>query len=179
VPDLLDFFSMCLHSNEYRHAYMGGSLVSDLIGRVGVEALEQLRKPAAEALERSRRFTPPRRIERIAEPSKPFLSLGNQYGEGWFLCGEMVELLNEGVDNIICIQPFACLPNHVLGKGVIKALKAAFPQANIAAVDFDPGASEVNQRNRIRLLLTAAEKALQNRASVTSDHNGKAGAGLS
>ena len=161
VPDLLDFFSMCLHSNEYRHAYMGGSLASDLLGRLGVEALERLRKPAAEALSHSRRFSAPRRIERIAEPAKPFLSLGNQYGEGWFLCGEMIELLDEGVDNIICIQPFGCLPNHVLGKGVIKALKTAFPQANIAAVDFDPGASEVNQRNRIRLLLTAAAKAMR------------------
>ena len=73
----------------------------------------------------------------------------------------MLELLHEGVNNIICIQPFGCLPNHVLGKGVIKALKTAFPQANIAAVDFDPGASEVNQRNRIRLLLTAAVKAMR------------------
>ena len=161
VPDLLDFFNMCLHNNEYRHAYMGGSLLSDLVGRVGVEALEMLRKPAVDALRRSRRFTAPRRIERIAEPAKPFLSLGNQYGESWLLCGEMIELFSEGVDNVICIQPFGCLPNHVLGKGVIKALKASFPQANIAAVDFDPGASEVNQRNRIRLLLAAAANSMQ------------------
>lgn len=94
----------------------------------------------------------------IADLAKPFLSLGNQYGEGWFLCGEMAELLTEGVPNIVCIQPFACLPNHVVGKGVIKALKAAYPQANIAAVDYDPGASEVNQLNRIKLMLSAAKK---------------------
>ena len=72
----------------------------------------------------------------------------------------MVELLNEGVDNIICIQPFACLPNHVMGKGVIKALKKAYPKANIAAVDYDPGASEVNQLNRLKLMLTAARREL-------------------
>ena len=68
----------------------------------------------------------------------------------------MVELLNEGVNNIVCIQPFACLPNHVMGKGVIKRLKTAYPQANIATVDYDPGASEVNQQNRIKLMLTTA-----------------------
>ena len=97
----------------------------------------------------------------IAEMTKPFLSLGNQYGEGWFLAGEMVELLTGGISNIVCIQPFACLPNHVVGKGVIKALRKAYPQANIAAVDYDPGASEVNQLNRIKLMLSAAHKALE------------------
>ena len=96
----------------------------------------------------------------IRDSTKPFLSLGNQYGEGWFLAGEMVELLKTGVPNIVCIQPFACLPNHVVGKGVIKALKKAYPQANIAAVDYDPGASEVNQLNRIKLMLSAAQKNL-------------------
>ena len=97
-------------------------------------------------------------IEQIGELAKPFLSLGNQYGEGWFLCGEMAELLEHGVPNIVCIQPFGCLPNHVVGKGVIKQLRRAYPQANIAAVDYDPGASEVNQLNRIKLMLSQAEK---------------------
>ena len=100
-------------------------------------------------------------FDKIAEMTKPFLSLGNQYGEGWFLAGEMVELLNHGTPNIVCIQPFACLPNHVVGKGVIKALRKAYPCANIAAVDYDPGASEVNQLNRIKLMLSAAKKALE------------------
>ena len=158
VPDLLDFLFMCLYNNGYRHANMGGSLASWLIGNLGVEALELLRRPAANALSQSHRFSPPESIRCIAEPTKPFLSLGNQYGEAWFLCGEMIELLRNGVDNIICIQPFGCLPNHVMGKGVIKSLKAAYPQANIAAIDYDPGASEVNQRNRIKLLLAAAAR---------------------
>ena len=99
-------------------------------------------------------------IEKIAELAKPFLSLGNQYGEGWFLTGEMAELLTEGVENIVCIQPFACLPNHVVGKGVIKALRRTYPFANIAAVDYDPGASEVNQLNRIKLMLSEAKRRL-------------------
>ena len=94
------------------------------------------------------------------ELAKPFLSIGNQYGEGWFLTGEMAELVLSGTPNIVCIQPFACLPNHVVGKGVIKALKKAYPQSNIVAVDYDPGASEVNQLNRIKLMLSTAKKRL-------------------
>ena len=97
----------------------------------------------------------------MAELARPFLSIGNQYGEGWFLTGEMAELLTHGTPNIVCIQPFACLPNHVVGKGVIKTLKSAYPQANIVAVDYDPGASEVNQLNRIKLMLSAAKKAME------------------
>ena len=100
-------------------------------------------------------------IEEIADMAKPFLSIGNQYGEGWFLTGEMAELQHMGVPNIVCIQPFACLPNHVVGKGVIKQLKKAYPNANIIAVDYDPGASEVNQLNRIKLMLSAAKKAME------------------
>lgn len=87
-----------------------------------------------------------------------FLSIGNQSGEGWFLTGEMLELLKTDTPNIICIQPFACLPNHVVGKGVIKQLRNAYPNANIAAVDYDPGASEVNQLNRIKLMLSVAKQ---------------------
>ena len=106
------------------------------------------------------RFEPPMPIEQVAELAKPFLSIGNQYGEGWFLTGEMAELVLSGTPNIVCIQPFACLPNHVVGKGVIKALKKAYPQSNIVAVDYDPGASEVNQLNRIKLMLSTAKKRL-------------------
>ena len=163
VPDFIDFFAMFIYGKEYRWKFLGTGVRDLLIARLGVPALEALRAPAVRALKESRRFTPPTRIDKIAEPTKPFLSIGNQYGEGWFLCGEMVELLEEGVDNIVCIQPFACLPNHVMGKGVIKALKAAYPRANIAAVDYDPGASEVNQLNRIKLMLSSAKKAMKDK----------------
>lgn len=90
--------------------------------------------------------------------AKDFVSLGNQTGEGWFLTGEMLELLHGGVGNIVCTQPFGCLPNHIVGKGVIKELRNNYPHANIIAVDYDPGASEVNQLNRIKLMLATAEK---------------------
>ncbi|MBQ9247339.1 MAG: 2-hydroxyacyl-CoA dehydratase, partial [Ruminococcus sp.] len=158
VPDFMDFLAMFLYDKDYKHKYLGRSYAQTLIAKFGIPALEKLRKPATDALRKSKRFSAPLRIDKIAEPMKPFLSVGNQYGEGWFLCGEMVELLNEGVNNIVCIQPFACLPNHVMGKGVIKKLKAAYPQANIAAIDYDPGASAVNQQNRIKLMLTTAAR---------------------
>lgn len=110
---------------------------------------------------KSHRFSPTVSIYDIADMTKPYLSLGNQYGEGWFLAGEMVELITHGTPNIVCIQPFACLPNHVVGKGVIKTLKRDYPESNIAAVDYDPGASEVNQLNRIKLMLTTAKENLK------------------
>ena len=160
VPDLMDFMNYCVYNGDYKHKFLGKNWVSSFTARVGVDAIRMLRRPAIDALKRSRRFEPPMPIEQVAELAKPFLSIGNQYGEGWVLTGEMVELLLSGVPNIVCIQPFACLPNHVVGKGVIKALRKSYPGANIVAVDYDPGASEVNQLNRIKLMLSAAQKNL-------------------
>ena len=173
VPDLMDFLNYCVYNNDYRHQFLGKSWTSSATAKLGVGAIRALRKPALEALEQSRRFEPPMPIEQIADLAKPFLSIGNQYGEGWFLTGEMVELLRSGTPNIVCIQPFACLPNHVVGKGVIKALRKAYPSANIAAVDYDPGASEVNQLNRIKLMLSAAAKNLQEQQTETVCAAGK------
>ena len=113
-----------------------------------------------DALRESKRFNPPARIETLGEYAKDIVSLCNQTGEGWFLTGEMMELIHDGVNNIVCTQPFACLPNHIVGKGVIKELKRINPLANIVAVDYDPGASEVNQLNRIKLMMDAAHKNL-------------------
>ena len=96
--------------------------------------------------------------KKITTLAKDLVSLGNQTGEGWLLTGEMIELIHNGAGNVVCCQPFACLPNHIVGKGVIKELRAAFPEANIIAVDYDPGASEVNQLNRIKLMLATANK---------------------
>ncbi|MBE6931130.1 MAG: 2-hydroxyglutaryl-CoA dehydratase, partial [Ruminococcaceae bacterium] len=161
VPDMLDFFNFHIYGRQYKHEFLGTSTSSSLVSKGVIWLLRKLRKPAVDALKASRRFDAPVPIEEVAEMTKPFLSIGNQYGEGWFLAGEMVELLTHGTPNIVCIQPFACLPNHVVGKGVIKPLRKAYPGANIAAVDYDPGASEVNQLNRIKLMLSAAKKSLQ------------------
>ncbi len=158
VPDFLDFFYVGAFGSQYRVKYMGEKKSAVVVSKGTIALLDALRKPASEALAQSRHFSPPISIYRVGEMAKPFLSLGNQYGEGWFLAGEMVELIRSGTPNIVCIQPFGCLPNHVVGKGVIKALKKAYPESNIAAVDYDPGASEVNQLNRIKLMLSAASR---------------------
>ncbi len=161
VPDLMDFICYALYNAQYKHEFLGTSAAGATVSRVGLRAVRAIRSPAMRALQESNRFSTSMPIEEIAELTKPILSLGNQYGEGWFLAGEMAELLTEGTKNIVCIQPFACLPNHVVGKGVIKQLRRTFAGANIAAVDYDPGASEVNQLNRIKLMLSVAKKALQ------------------
>ena len=82
-------------------------------------------------------------------------------GEGWLLTAEMLELIHSGTPNIVCTQPFGCLPNHIVGKGVIKEIRNAYPTSNVIAVDYDPGASEVNQLNRIKLMLATAQKNLK------------------
>jgi len=161
VPDLMDFMNYSVYNGDYKYKYLGEKRKSAIAADVGVKAIRLIRKPAIDALDKSKRFESPMKIEKVAELAKPFLSLGNQYGEGWFLTGEMAELLHTGVPNIVCIQPFACLPNHVVGKGVIKALKKEYTQANIVAVDYDPGASEVNQLNRIKLMLETAKENLK------------------
>ena len=145
---------------------MGGSKGASIAAKAGIKAMHLFRKPALKAIEESKRFENSMKIDEIAELAKPLLSIGNQYGEGWFLAGEMAELLMSGVPNIVCIQPFACLPNHVVGKGVIKQLRKLYPGANVVAVDYDPGASEVNQLNRIKLMLSVAKKSIENNKEV-------------
>ncbi|MDO4749994.1 MAG: acyl-CoA dehydratase activase-related protein [Eubacteriales bacterium] len=159
VPDMMGFIAYCAHNVSYKRKYLGTGWKEATVARTIVKAIDVLRKPAIEALEKSCHFEAPASIEKLAELAKPFLSIGNQYGEGWFLTGEMVEFLLTDTPNIVCIQPFACLPNHVVGKGVIKVLKKSYPWANIVAVDYDPGASEVNQLNRIKLMLSSAKEA--------------------
>ena len=119
--------------------------------------LESLRKPINKEFAKTNgKFMMTERIQELAEKSSSVLSCGNSCGEGWFLTAEMVELIHEGAPSIACVQPFACLPNHVTGKGMIKELRRRFPESNISAIDYDPGSSEVNQLNRLKLLLSNA-----------------------
>lgn len=161
VLDLMDFFLYGMYSKEYNYNYLSGSYNAMMANKAGIWLLEQFRKPARKALKKSKRFQPPAFIEETAEKAQEVVSLGNQCGEGWLLTGEMVELIDSGVQNIVCLQPFACLPNHVTGKGMIKALRKRNPLANIAAIDYDPGASDVNQLNRIKLMMASAHKNLE------------------
>lgn len=160
VPDLIDFFLYCFYNNKFKVDNLGFKKSSWTKSKLGIWGIEKLRSTAHKALAESKHFTPPGSIYETAEGAKDIVSLGNQTGEGWFLTGEMVELINSGVNNIVCCQPFACLPNHIVGKGVIKELRHQYPKSNIVAIDFDPGASEVNQLNRIKLMLSTAQKNL-------------------
>ena len=161
VPDFIDFLNYGFYSSKVSREYYGTSYKGVLASAAAMKLISAIRKPAIQALERSKRFDAPVPIADIAALAKPILSLGNRYGEGWLLTGEMVELIIHGTPNIVCIQPFGCLPNHVVGKGVIKKLRELYPQANIAAVDYDPGASEVNQLNRIKLMLSTAKERMK------------------
>ena len=161
VPDLIDFFNYSFYNLNFKVENLGFKKSAAMKTNVGIAALRMVRGAASREFARSVHFAPPADIRQIAEWASPISSNGNQTGEGWFLTGEMLELIKSGVPNIVCIQPFACLPNHIVGKGVIKELRSRYPEANIAAVDYDPGASEVNQLNRIKLMLTTAEKRLE------------------
>ena len=160
IPDLMDFFLYCFYNNKFKAENLGFKKSTWTKSKLGIWGIEFLRKTAHQALAESKHFTPPESIYKTAEGARDIVSLGNQTGEGWFLTGEMVELINSGVNNIVCCQPFACLPNHIVGKGVIKELRHQYPKSNIVAIDFDPGASEVNQLNRIKLMLSTAQKNL-------------------
>jgi len=161
MPDLMDFLLYCFYNSNFKADNLGGKRSTARLCNLGIALLEYFRKVARRALTESQHFLPPSRISELANMAKDYVSLGNQTGEGWFLTGEMLELIHSGVQNIVCTQPFGCLPNHIVGKGVIKELRHAHPESNIIAVDYDPGASEVNQLNRIKLMLATAQKNLK------------------
>lgn len=163
MPDLVDFFLYGFRNATFKHENLGFDKKSVRINNLGIKAIEWMRNSAKKALIKSRHFTPTSDIWEMSEMAEKVVSIGNQTGEGWFLTGEMLHLIHDGVPNIVCAQPFACLPNHIVGKGVIKKLRAMYPEANIVAVDYDPGASEVNQLNRIKLMLATANKRLKSK----------------
>jgi predicted nucleotide-binding protein (sugar kinase/HSP70/actin superfamily) len=158
VPDLYGFLLYCCYNAVFRRQKLSGGLAAVLGSRLAIAALELLRAPANRALRKSTRFEEPPRIGRLAASVEGIVQLGNCTGEGWFLTAEMLELIEGGTDGIACLQPFACLPNHVTGKGVLKELRRRHPEVPIAAIDFDPGTSEVNQENRLKLLIDNARR---------------------
>ena len=163
MPDLMGFLLYCAKNSEFKYEYLGFKKKTMITSKVAIAFLEEFRKASKKALAESTHFDPPSTIDELANMAAPIVSLGNQTGEGWFLTGEMLELIHSGANNIVCCQPFACLPNHIVGKGVIKELRHQYPDSNIIAIDYDPGASEVNQLNRIKLMLSTAQKNLMNK----------------
>jgi predicted nucleotide-binding protein (sugar kinase/HSP70/actin superfamily) len=163
VPDLTDFLLYGAYDSRIQYEKLSGSFWGMVSGYLSINRIESYRKEMKRALRASKRFQAPKPIEEIAKYAEKHLSLANQSGEGWFLTGEMVELIRSGVNNIVCLQPFACLPNHITGKGMFREIRRSYPLANIAPIDYDPGASEVNQLNRIKLMLSIAMENLQNK----------------
>lgn len=163
MPALIDFLSYCAIDGVFKARYLANRKLPALAGGLAVLVLDFYQRIYRKALSKSKhkKFFIPKPIWEIAEGASTVMSLGHQSGEGWFLTGEMIELIKSGVKNIICMQPFACLPNHVTGKGMIKELKRVYPGTNLVAIDYDPGASEVNQLNRIKLMIATAFENLE------------------
>ncbi|MBV7389114.1 MULTISPECIES: 2-hydroxyacyl-CoA dehydratase [Enterococcus] len=160
VPDLIGFMNYSLYNQIWKYDNLGMPKKNKTMAEFVIKLIEMVEKPMDKALRASDRFDGIHSIYQLAEDASKVLSIGNHTGEGWFLTGEMIDLLKSDVNNIVCMQPFGCLPNHVVGKGVIKELRHQYPKANIAAIDYDPGVSIVNQLNRIRLMMATANKML-------------------
>lgn len=169
LPDLIDFFLYCAHNGIYSREKLAGTLKAALISRYLIWRIENYRRVMKKELKKSRRFHPPKSIFDLADLAGEIMHLGHQTGEGWFLTAEMLELIESGASNIACLQPFACLPNHITGKGMVRELKRHYPQANIVPIDYDPGASQVNQVNRIKLMLSVAFKKMEQAEGVEKD----------
>ena len=160
VSDLTDFLLYCLYNSDFKARRLGKSYGTKMAGDIGIAYIEHYRKYIKKSLEDSERFQSPLKIEELGELAEKLISLGNQAGEGWLLTAEMIELIEAGAENIVCVQPFGCLPNHITGKGMIKGIRDIYPKANIIPIDYDPGASSVNQLNRLKLMLSKAEESI-------------------
>ena len=163
LPDFMGFVKfMMTHKITFNSLLKIDKKKAD-ISKIAIKLIDILEKDIKIALANSKKgYMPPCDIWHLEDKVQEVLSIGNQTGEGWFLTAEMIEYIENDIPNIICVQPFACLPNHVVGKGVIKTIRNIYPNANISPVDYDPGASETNQANRIKLMMTVAKDNLIN-----------------
>ena len=162
LPDFMGFVKfMATHKITF-NTLLNTNKTSSKLMKVAIKLIDLLEKDVKIALSNSNKgYLQPCDIWHLEDKVKDVLSIGNQTGEGWFLTAEMIEYIENDIPNIVCVQPFACLPNHVVGKGVIKTIRSMYPDANISPVDYDPGASETNQTNRIKLLMTVAKDNLK------------------
>ncbi|WP_017471088.1 2-hydroxyacyl-CoA dehydratase [Amphibacillus jilinensis] len=158
LPDLLGFMNYNLLTMKWKAEHLGFNGSNKYTAQFALKLIERLTKPINQALQQSQRFTPFHSIEEIARDVEGIISLGNHTGEGWYMTGEIVQFLKAGINNVIIMQPFGCLPNHIVGRGMMKAIRSHYPKANMTAIDYDPGISTVNQLNRIRLMLASAFK---------------------
>ena len=160
VPELMGFVKYCAYNGMIKEKLLKTSKVSSFINHQVLNFIDFYERPVRKALQGTR-FRQVTNIYELSKNVEGIISTGNQTGEGWFLTAEMVELMKDGINNIVCVQPFACLPNHIVGKSVIKRIRSIYKDANIVAIDYDPGASHTNQTNRIKLMLTVAKENLE------------------
>ena len=162
LPDFMGFAKfIATHKITFNQLIKTGNLKASIF-KTAIKLIDLLEKDVVIALKNSKKgYLLPCNIWELEDKVKDILSIGNQTGEGWFLTAEMIEYIEHDIPNIVCVQPFACLPNHVVGKGVIKTIRSKYPNANISPIDYDPGASETNQTNRLKLLMTVAKDNLK------------------
>jgi len=160
VPELMGFVKYCCYDAIVKKQLLKEGTKEAFINKQALNIIDLFEKVVKKNLEGTR-YRQVTNIYHLAENVEGIISTGNQTGEGWFLTAEMVELMKDGITNIVCVQPFACLPNHIVGKSVIKKIKKLYPEANIIAIDYDPGASHTNQTNRIKLMLTVAKEKIE------------------
>ncbi len=161
IPGLMDFISFKVDNRYTDVELYGGKKIKRMICKVLLDKLASVKQDMSQAVAQYTQFEPPSTFAHLKELVQGYVGYGNKMGEGWLLTGEMLELVHEGVPNIVCTQPFGCLPNHVAGKGMIRLIKKNNPTANIVAIDYDPGSTKVNQENRIRLMLSNAREQIR------------------
>jgi len=158
VPGLIDFMIFKVNNRVVDVELYGGKAVKRIVAGALQKFFEMLQRDYIEIVKRHPRYTAPEPFSHMQKLIKGYLGYGNKMGEGWLLTGEMLDLIHSGVNNIVCTQPFGCLPNHIVGKGMIRRLKDDYPDSNIVAIDYDPGATKINQENRIKLMLANASR---------------------
>ena len=161
IPGLLDFCMYCVVNSIIDRNLYGGKLIKAGMYSIIYKWLLKKQSDVISAINENSGFTPPMKFDMTVARVKDYISHGVKMGEGWLLTAEMVELIHSGAGNIVCTQPFGCLPNHIAGKGMMRKIKEKNPEANIVAIDYDPGATKINQENRIKLMLSVAKRNIE------------------
>ena len=172
VPGLIDFAIFKTNNRVVDVELYGGNPFKRLVCTILQKFMEKRQKWLIAAIRKKPRFRAPEPFSEIYKKIPGYLGYGNKMGEGWLLTGEMLELIDDGITNIVCTQPFGCLPNHIAGKGMVRAIKNRHPEANIVAIDYDPGATRINQENRIKLMLANARMMAEKQAAAQKAEEG-------
>lgn len=167
VPDIIGFINYSLYNMQWKADNLGFKKINKPIAQFAIKLIQQCQKPMNKTLKASKHFDSFHDIEDIAMGAESIISVGTHTGEGWYLTGEVVQFMKYDVHNVVITQPFGCLPNHIVGRGMMKEIRYQYPEANLTAIDYDPGVSQVNQLNRIRLMLAQAHKKLDEKQAQT------------